>query len=187
MARDRIDLLDPPPEVAPDALNVLMRDHRLIEELLAELGRAAAQQIDPLARRICKMVRVHLQIKEELLYPIVGRALTNAEFIAVSEREHRLVRDAVVRVESLSSEHSEFNGAMAALSEQIAQHVSREEHELFPLLRAATLDLVAIGVALAERRDTLLDVLGLHGDDEEGAANQRETHQPSAPRPSADS
>ena len=36
------------------------------------------------------------------------------------------------------------------------------------------MDLAALGVALAERRDTLLDVLGLHGDDEEGAANQRE-------------
>ncbi|MGH8185972.1 MAG: hemerythrin domain-containing protein [Steroidobacteraceae bacterium] len=187
MARDRIDLIDPPPEVAPDALNVLARDHRLIEELLAELGRAAAQQIDPLARRICKMVRVHLQIEEELLYPIVSRALTSTELIATSEREHGQVREAVVRVESLTSEHSEFNSAMAVLSEQIAQHVSREEQELFPLLRAATLDLVAIGVGLAERRDTLLDVLGLHGDDEEGAANQRETHQPSAPRPSADS
>jgi hypothetical protein len=187
MARDRIELLDPPPEVAPDAINVLTRDHRLVDELLAELARCAPQQIDPLARRICKMVRVHLQIKEELLYPIVSRALTNAERVTVSEREHAQVREAVVRVESLTSEHKDFPAAMAALSEQIAQHVSREEQELFPLLRSGSLDLVAIGVALAERRDTLLDVLGLHGDDEEGAANQRETHQPSAPRPSAES
>jgi iron-sulfur cluster repair protein YtfE (RIC family) len=187
MTRDRIELIDPPPDVAPDAINLLTRDHRLVEELLAELGRSAPQQTDPLARRICKMVRVHLQIKEELLYPVVSRALTNPDLVAVSEREHALVREALVRVESLTSEHKDFKSAMAALSEQIAQHVSREERELFPLLRAATLDLVAIGVALAERRDTLLDVLGLHGDDEEGAANQRETHQPSAPRPPADS
>lgn len=187
MARDRIDLIDPPPEVTPDAVNVLTRDHRLLEELLAELARAAPQQTDPLARRICKMVRVHLQIEEELLYPIVGRALTSAELVAKSEREHAEVKDAVARVESLTSEHRDFKSAMAALSEQIVQHVSREEHELLPLLRAATLDLVVIGVALAERRDTLLDVLGLHGDDEEGAANQRETHQPSAPRPRAES
>jgi iron-sulfur cluster repair protein YtfE (RIC family) len=187
MARDRIELIDPPPEMAPDALNLLTRDHRLVEELLAELHRSAPQQVDPLARRICKMVRVHAQIEEELLYPVVSRALTSTDFIAASEREHAQVREAVVRVESLTSDHKEFDDAIAALSEQIAQHVSREERELFPLLRAAALDLVAIGIALAERRDTLLDVLGLHGDDEEGAANQRETRQPSAPRPPAES
>jgi hypothetical protein len=36
------------------------------------------------------------------------------------------------------------------------------------------MDLVTLGIALAERRDTLLDVLGLHDDDEEGAENLRE-------------
>jgi hypothetical protein len=69
------------------------------------------------------------------------------------------------------------------LSKRVAEHVAAEEQELFPKVSASTLDLNALGVALAERRDTLLDVLGLHGDDEEGAANQRDTHPDSGPRP----
>ncbi len=69
------------------------------------------------------------------------------------------------------------------LSKRVAEHVAAEEQELFPKVSATTLDLNALGVALAERRDTLLDVLGLHGDDEEGAANQRETHPDHGPRP----
>ena len=64
-------------DIAPDALSVLRRDHRLAEELFAEFARSAPQQLDPLARRICKMLRVHTQIEEELFYPVVSRALTD--------------------------------------------------------------------------------------------------------------
>lgn len=173
------------PDVAPDALSLLTRDHRLADELFAEFQRAAPQQLDPLARRICKMLRVHAQIEEELFYPAARRALADPELIDVSERQHADIKQLIVHVESMTSDHPEFKRAMAQLAETVASHAQKEEQEVFTQLRNASgtpLDLVAIGIALAERRDTLLDVLGLHGDDEEGAANQRETRQPSSER-----
>lgn len=163
-------------DIAPDALSVLRRDHRLAEELFAEFGRSAPQQLDPLARRICKMLRVHTQIEEELFYPAVGRALTNDTLLADAVREHAQAQETIVRIESMTSDHASFCDEVARLAAQIGEHVAKEEAELFPKVGATTLDITALGVALAERRDTLLDVLGLHGDDEEGAANQRETH-----------
>lgn len=164
-------------DVAPDALSLLRRDHRLAEELFAEFARSAPQQLDPLARRICKMLRVHAQIEEELFYPAVGRALTNDQaLLAEAVREHAQAHESIVRIESMTSDSPAFSDEVTKLAGQIAEHVNKEEQELFPKVSATTLDLTALGVALAERRDTLLDVLGLHGDDEEGAANQRETH-----------
>jgi hemerythrin superfamily protein len=163
-------------DVAPDALSVLRRDHRLAEELFAEFARSAPQQLDPLARRICKMLRVHTQIEEELFYPAVGRALTNDGLLADAVREHAQAKETIVRIESMTSDQDSFRDEVARLAQQIGKHVAKEEEELFPKVSATTLDITALGVALAERRDTLLDVLGLHGDDEEGAANQRETH-----------
>jgi hemerythrin superfamily protein len=171
-------------DVAPDALSLLRRDHRLAEELFAEFARSAPQQLDPLARRICKMLRVHTQIEEELFYPAVGRALTNDDaLLADAAREHARAHESIVRIESMTSESPAFGDEVTKLAGQIAEHVSKEEQELFPKVSATTLDLTALGVALAERRDTLLDVLGLHGDDEEGAANQRETHPQASVRP----
>lgn len=172
------------PDVAPDALSLLTRDHRLAEELFAEFERAAPQQLDPLARRICKMLRVHAQIEEELFYPVARRALQDAGLIDISERQHAEVKQLIAHVESMTSDHPEFKRAVAELAEAVSSHVQKEEQEVFAQLRNAggSADLVAIGIALAERRDTLLDVLGLHGDDEEGAANQRETRQPSGER-----
>jgi hypothetical protein len=56
-----------------------------------------------------------------------------------------------------------------ALADEFRQHVAREEGLLLPKVRESKLDLLSVGQALAERRDTLMDVLGLHADDEEAA------------------
>jgi hemerythrin superfamily protein len=170
------DAENEPGGIAPDALSLLTRDHRLAEELFAEFERSAPQQLDPLARRICKMLRVHTQIEEEFFYPAVRRALADDSFIEDAQREHAEARETIARIESMTSADPDFNGALAQLAQQIGQHVQAEERDLFPQLRDTNLNLVGLGLALAERRDTLLDVLGLHDDDEEGAANQRETH-----------
>ena len=164
-------------DIAPDALSLLRRDHRLAEELFAECARAAPQQLDPLARRICKMLRVHTQIEEELFYPAVSRALTGQDKALVehAQVEHAQAKESITRIESMTSENPSFRNEIDVLNERVAGHVASEEQELFPKVSATSLDLTALGIALAERRDTLLDVLGLHGDDEEGAANQRET------------
>jgi hemerythrin superfamily protein len=174
-------------DAAPDALSVLRRDHRLAEELFAEFARSAPQQLDPLARRICKMLRVHAQIEEELFYPAVGRALTDdvseSPLLSAAAREHAQAKELIARIESLTSEAAGFSDAVEQLARQVGEHVAKEERELFPQVETTTIDLAALGIALAERRDTLLDVLGLHGDDEEGAANQRETHPQDRPTP----
>jgi hemerythrin superfamily protein len=178
MVRAKSELLDEEDGVvAPDALSVLRRDHRLAEELFAEFKRSAPQQLDPLARRICKMLRVHTQIEEELFYPAVSRVLTEGELIAAAEQEHAEAKQTIAHIESLSSDHPDFKSAIATLAAQVAGHIRTEEQDLFAQVQGTSLDLIALGLALADRRDTLLDVLGLHGDDEEGAANQRETHQ----------
>lgn len=163
-------------DVAPDALSLLRRDHRLAAELFAEFERSGPQQLDPLARRICKMLRVHTQIEEELFYPVVGRALTDERLLQNFVQDHAQAQESIVRVESMTSDSPTFRDEVATLAARIAEHVGKEEQELFPKVSASTVDLTTLGIALVERRDTLLDVLGLHGDDEEGAANQRETH-----------
>jgi hemerythrin superfamily protein len=182
-ARPGINDEDFDDDIAPDALSLLRRDHRLAEELFAEFARAAPQQLDPLARRICKMLRVHTQIEEELFYPAVSRALTNQDraLLEHAQVEHTQAKESIARIESMTSENPAFRDELDVLDKRVAEHVASEEQELFPKVSATGLDLTALGIALAERRDTLLDVLGLHGDDEEGAANQRETRPDNEP------
>ena len=176
----RADTTDADDSIA-DAIDLLTRDHRLVEELFAAFALAAPQQLEPLARRACKMLRVHTQIEEELFYPVARRTLQDDALVNDAEREHAEAKQTIARVESLSSDHPNFKATVGELSSQIAQHVQEEEQQLFPKLRATGASFVSLGIALAERRATLLDTFGLHADDEEGAANQREILQPSRP------
>jgi len=162
----------PTDDVVTDALGLLRRDHKLVDELFNEFAQAAQQQLDPMARRICKLLRIHAQIEEEIFYPAARRALPESELIDAAEREHAAAKTTISRVESMTSDNPMFKATVAELAEEVRQHVREEEGELFPRLEGK-LDFVSIGIALAERRDTLMDVLGLHSDDEEGVAQQR--------------
>jgi hemerythrin superfamily protein len=162
----------PTEEVVTDALGLLKRDHKLVDELFNEFAQAAQQQLDPMARRICKLLRIHAQIEEEIFYPAARRALPESGLIDDAEREHAEAKNTISRVESMTSDNASFKTAVAELAEQIRAHVREEEGQLFPQLEGK-LDFVSIGMVLAERRDTLMDVLGLHSDDEEGVAQQR--------------
>jgi hemerythrin superfamily protein len=161
-------------EITADALGVLKRDHRLVEELFAEFDKAAEQQLDPLARRICKMLRIHAQIEEEIFYPAARHALANPGLVDEAHEEHAQAKRSIATIESLTSARPEFKDTVRTLALQIKHHVNEEEIELFNQLDRAKIDLTAVGIALAERRDTLMDVLGLHSDDEEGATQQRQ-------------
>jgi len=176
MARDTqrgdTNRASPTEEVVTDALGLLKRDHRLVDELFTEFQQAAQQQLDPLARRICKLVRIHAQIEEELFYPAARRAVADPSLIDHAEREHAEAKSTITLVESMTSDDPKFKDAVAELATEIREHVAEEEGTLFPQLQGK-LDLVSLGIALAERRDTLMDVLGLHSDDEEGVAQQR--------------
>jgi hemerythrin superfamily protein len=162
----------PTDDVVTDALSLLKRDHKLVNELFAEFAQAGQQQLDPLARRICKLLRIHAQIEEELFYPAARRVLANSSLIDTAEREHAETKNSISRIESMTSDNPTFKTVVARLAEGVRTHVAEEESQIFPELQGK-IDLVSIGIALAERRDTLMDVLGLHSDDEEGVAQQR--------------
>jgi hemerythrin superfamily protein len=172
--------VNPPDEVLADALDLLTRDHRLVDELFTAFEQAAPQQLDPLARRICKMLRIHTQIEEEIFYPAVRRAFADGSAIDAAEQEHAEAKRSIMRVESMTSDNAAFQQAMDELAQRVAHHVREEERDLFPRIRKSRLKLDALGLALAERRSALLETLGLHTDDVEGALHQREIQQASA-------
>lgn len=152
-------------EPVTEALSLLRHDHRVIARLFGEFEDAVGHQVDPLARRICKMLALHAQIEEELFYPAV-RLVIDPQLIDAALAEHADVKLQIRRIEAMTSAYPEFAAAMAALSREIAAHVAAEEADLFPRLPGTRLNLEALGIALAERKETLMEVMGLHEDDE---------------------
>jgi hemerythrin superfamily protein len=152
-----------------DALAVLERDHRLIERFFADFDQAAPQQLDPIGRRICKMLRIHAQIEEELFYPAAHDALRDGTLIDRAEQEHAEAKDAVREVEARTSDAPDYIDRVRHIRGLVEAHVREEEGELFPKVRETELNLDMLAFALIERRNTLMDVMGLHADDENSA------------------
>jgi hemerythrin superfamily protein len=160
-----VDRSSPAQAREPDAVSLLKLDHRIVEELFAEFQRAEGLQVQPLAERICKLLRVHTQIEEELLYPVARRTIAEKDLVDDALAEHNAAKTLIARIEKMSADDRSYRATVEELSAAIKEHVEEEEGELFPQMRQARLDLQQIGIALAERRATLLDVLGLHDDD----------------------
>ena len=165
-----------------DAITLLKDDHRAVEKLFEEFESAKGEgRKEKLARQICLELTIHTMIEEEIFYPAC-RAKVDEDLLKEAFVEHDAAKLLIAEIEAGNGENDDFFDAkVQVLSEQIEHHVQEEEKDLFPRLRNSGTSFVNLGIALAERRATLLDTFGLHADDEEGAANQREILQPTRP------
>jgi len=161
-------------EASLDAIALLKQDHRLVEQLFDEFEDAEDEQLDPLAERICKLLTVHTQIEEELLYPAAQESIEDDDLVQEALVEHGSAKELISKIEAMSSDDEEFKATVKVLGEYVRHHVKEEEGELFPEMKKAKVDLQELGSNLMERKTTLMEELGLHEEDERGAvASQR--------------
>lgn len=142
---------------APYAVKLLKQDHREVAQALEEFESAARQQKQAIARRICKMLTVHAQIEEELLYPAARDALQadDAHLVAEAGVEHASVKELILQIQNRELADEQFDARVRVMGEYVKHHVSEEEDELFPKLQRTSVDLDALGEQLAARKREL--------------------------------
>lgn len=143
-----------------DAIAMLMADHREVEELFKQYedltDRAKAKK-KKIADQVCTALTVHAQIEEEIFYPAAREALQDADdLLDEAEVEHASARDLILQIQEMDPDDELYDAKVKVLSEQIEHHVEEEEKELFPKVKKAKLDLVALGEEMALRKDELL-------------------------------
>jgi hemerythrin superfamily protein len=145
---------------APDAIALLERDHREVEALFDQFEAAAGDgDKAAIAAEICLALKVHAQIEEELFYPRAREATGDTALIDEAVVEHMGAKVLVAQIEAMKPRQPLFEAKVKVLSEQIRHHVEEEESELFPEVRAAGMDLGALGEKLAARKAELLERL----------------------------
>jgi iron-sulfur cluster repair protein YtfE (RIC family) len=140
------------------AVKLLKQDHREVAEALEEFQSAQHEEKRAIAERICKMLTVHAQIEEELLYPAAREALGSDESHLVAEAnvEHASVKDLIEQIEGHGEVDEEYEAKVQVMGEYVKHHVREEETELFPKLERSSLDLDALGERLEERKKELM-------------------------------
>jgi iron-sulfur cluster repair protein YtfE (RIC family) len=128
-----------------DVLEHLEEEHRKVEKLIAELeATTTAAEREPILADLGDSLAKHMDVEEERLYPIVDERL-GSDKASEANREHDVAREDLARL----VEQADGDGFAEALNQfktDIGHHVSEEENEIFPELRAkAADDIAALG------------------------------------------
>jgi hemerythrin superfamily protein len=143
-----------------DAISLLEADHRDVEDLFeAYESLTDAVEKKALADRICLALKVHTQIEEELFYPPARETTGDGDMIDEAIVEHMGAKTLIAQIEAGLPGQPLYDAKIKVLGEQVRHHVAEEEQELFPEVRAANVDLAALGAKLAARKAELMALL----------------------------
>lgn len=141
----------------PDAVALLKADHRAVEKLFGQFEKAKSEdRKKALADKICLELRVHMQIEEQIFYPVSREYLKDDDIVDEAVVEHAAARDLMDEIEGMSPGEELYDAKMTVLQEQIEHHVEEEEGEYFPKVKKTDMDLKAVGTRMAALKEQLM-------------------------------
>lgn len=142
---------------ALEATALLRADHKAVDALFEEYESArSTSKKKEIVATICKELRVHAQIEEEIFYPAVKQALKDKELIPEATVEHATLKDLIAQVEGVEPDGEMFDAKIKVMSEYVKHHVKEEQNEIFPKAKESSLDLIQLGEKMSERKAELL-------------------------------
>src|SRR5665213_41982 len=145
------------PGAPGDAIALLKADHHEVKgwfDDYADLADDAAK--GTLSAKICKALKVHTQIEEEIFYPAARAATGDKPLLDEAKVEHAGAKDLIAQIEAMKVGDDLYDAKVKVLGEQIVHHVKEEEGELFPEARRAKMDLASLGARMAARKKELM-------------------------------
>lgn len=147
-----------------DAIKLLTDDHKEVQALFKAYQKLVDDEgeddlREQLAQEICAKLTVHATIEEELFYPAARDTLADEagdNLLDEAEVEHAGAKALIAQIVEASAGDELYDAKVKVLGEYIAHHVKEEEKELFPKVRAAEIDLEALGDALSARKAELV-------------------------------
>jgi hemerythrin-like domain-containing protein len=154
----------------PLAIELLMSDHRKVEDLFEEYEQAKEAEDEnrrDIAERVCGELTVHAQVEEELFYPWLRENLEpdDMEMVEEAQVEHNGAKDLIAQIEAATELDDVYDAKVKVLSEYIKHHVKEEENEIFPEVSDKKEELDALGQEMAARKEELMEEHGLADDD----------------------
>ncbi len=145
--------------IRSDAIALLKADHRQVEGWFAqfEKTRSAERKLE-LAQNICRALKVHTKIEEEIFYPAFLEATEEEDLHHEAEVEHDGAKQLIAQIEASSPQDEYYDARVTVLAEMIKHHVKEEEQRggMFAKARESDMDLAELGERLAARKYELM-------------------------------
>jgi hemerythrin-like domain-containing protein len=143
-----------------DAIALLEADH---DKLLALFDQfedikqsRAHQEKQAIVADACHALSVHMAVEEGVFYPAVRGAVEDDDLMNEALVEHEGAKALIRDLERMDAGDGMFNAKFTVLAENVRHHVKEERDEMFPRVRATTIDLKALGRKLTARREELM-------------------------------
>ncbi|MFF4019641.1 hemerythrin domain-containing protein [Streptomyces sp. NPDC001843] len=122
-----------------DALELLVHDHRRVEQLFRDYRSAASdRQRRSVVELLVRELSRHAALEEMYVYPLAKKVLPDgAREIAEHLGEHMAVKETLLALDRLDEGDERTDELVAGLRREIEEHVREEEDVLMPRLRAA--------------------------------------------------
>jgi len=149
-----------------DAIALLKKDHRTVEDLFADFEKASGDgRKQKLAEKISLELSVHAQIEEEIFYPAC-EGNVDEDLLKESYVEHDGAKVLIAEIIGGGPDDEFYDAKVTVLKEEIEHHVEEEEKRmegLFAQARKAGLDMDALGEQLAARKAELTQQFEANG------------------------
>jgi hemerythrin superfamily protein len=164
---------------SPDAVELLKADHRQVEEWFEQFSSAGEDDDDlkeELAARICAALTIHTTIEEEIFYPAFLEATGDTDIHHEAVVEHGGAKNLIEEIADSDIDDEYFDARVKVLSEMIKHHVNEEEQPdgMFDQAKDSDMDLAALGLELAQRKEELTDELAEEVDEDEDEEEDEE-------------
>jgi hypothetical protein len=150
----------PPQSVPKDAVDLLCADHLAVGkcfkqyQTMMKKGASAAER-QALALKVCAMLTVHTTIEEEIFYPAARAAGLESDMLDEADVEHAGAKDLIAQITAGKPSDDHYDAKVKVLGDVIEHHVVEEHTEMFPKCRRSTMDLIALRVQMASRKQEL--------------------------------
>ena len=152
-----------------DAIKLLEWQHDEVDTLFTQYGKAedADEKLEVFIE-LADTLAAHAKIEEKLFYPAVYVGELREQLTEAVE-EHLRAKRVIADLLELEPTDPKFDLKIKLLQEEVEQHVTEEEEELFPLVKQTLprIELEALGEAMEELYEELMA-----GDPREDAAEE---------------
>jgi hemerythrin superfamily protein len=147
--------------IPQNAVALLEADHAQVKMWFAQFEKAKSKsEQQDLATHICRALKVHMEIEEEVFYPAFLEATKDKGMYDEAISEHKRAKEIIEEVANLGPSHAYFHTRVNVLSQMIKHHVKEEERPggMFDeAKRSKRMDLTALGEELTLRKLQLME------------------------------
>jgi iron-sulfur cluster repair protein YtfE (RIC family) len=154
-----------------DVYQILMQDHRLTEQIFADLESTTTAELERRERLfeiLRKGLEDHSVVEEEIFYPEIYKLSPTKELVADAFDKHAEFDAILQEIGELSTNKDEWLERICELRELVQEHIRKEEDRIFPAARRLLEETraVELGRQIGRRKaETARSVIGPQGRD----------------------